>query len=194
MKKSKLALDLFWTMFKIGLFTFGGGVAMISLFQSELIQRKKWLDQDEFLDIIAIAESTPGPIAINTATHVGYKMIGVLGSALATLGVVLPSFIIVYVISLFLDAFLTFTVVQYAFCGIQACVVYLIISAGSKMLSSIKKTPFNVIVLSAVFLCMIVFSVLSVNFSTILCILACGVLGVVVYLLGLIKNRGEKNK
>ena len=92
MKKLKLLLTLFVTMFKIGLFTFGGGYAMIAIIEREIIERKKWIDNDEFLDIIAIAESTPGPLAINSATFVGYKIAGVLGSVFATLGVVLPSF------------------------------------------------------------------------------------------------------
>ena len=99
MKRIKALLELFLTMFKIGLFTFGGGYAMIAVFENEFISRKKWLESDEFLDMIAIAESTPGPIAINTATYIGYKVAGVLGSIFATLGVVLPSFIIILVIS-----------------------------------------------------------------------------------------------
>ena len=102
MKKSKTVLELFLTLFKIGAFTFGGGYAMLALLESELVSKKKWIEKDEFLDMVAIAESTPGPIAINSATYIGYKRAGVLGSAAATLGVVLPSFIIIYVISLFL--------------------------------------------------------------------------------------------
>ena len=98
----KKYLQLFTTLFKIGLFTFGGGYAMISLLENELVERKKWLEHDEFMDIVAVAESTPGPIAINCATYVGYKRVGVLGSAFATLGVCMPSFIIIYFISVFL--------------------------------------------------------------------------------------------
>ena len=125
MKNKKMLWELFSTLFKIGLFTFGGGYAMIAFFESEFVEKKKWLDKEEFLDMVAIAESTPGPIAINSATYVGYKNAGIIGAACATLGVVLPSFIIIYVISLFLDAFLTFELVGYAFKGIQAGVVYL---------------------------------------------------------------------
>ena len=98
MKKLKQLFFLFLTFFKIGLFTFGGGYAMIPIIEREAVDRKNWISKDEFLDILAIAESTPGPLAINSATFVGYKVCGVLGSVFATLGVVLPSFIIIFAI------------------------------------------------------------------------------------------------
>ena len=101
MKKLKQLFFLFLTFFKIGLFTFGGGYAMIPIIEREAVDRKNWISKDEFLDILAIAESTPGPLAINSATYVGYKVCGVLGSVFATLGVVLPSFIIIFAISFF---------------------------------------------------------------------------------------------
>ena len=138
MKRSKLILTLFLSFFKIGAFTFGGGYAMLSLLENEFVSKRGWLTKDEFLDMLAIAESTPGPIAINSATYIGYKTAGVAGSVCATLGVVLPSFIIIYVISLFLDTFLTFTLVANAFRGIQACVVYLIGSVGVKMFKQLE--------------------------------------------------------
>ena len=195
MKNKKMLLELFSTLFKIGLFTFGGGYAMIAFFESEFVEKKKWLDKEEFLDMVAIAESTPGPIAINSATYVGYKNAGVLGATCATLGVVLPSFIIIYVISLFLDAFLTFELVGYAFKGIQAGVVYLILSAGIKMLKGMKKNAMSVTILCAVLVCMIAFSVLAVDFSAILFILISGVIGLAVHFIGKIKaKRGEGSK
>ena len=195
MKNKKMLWELFSTLFKIGLFTFGGGYAMIAFFESEFVEKKKWLDKEEFLDMVAIAESTPGPIAINSATYVGYKNAGVLGAACATLGVVLPSFIIIYVISLFLDAFLTFQLVGYAFKGIQAGVVYLILSAGIKMLKGMKKNAMSVNILCAVLVCMIAFSVLAVEFSAILFILISGVIGLAVHFIGKIKaKRGEGSK
>ena len=181
MKKIKSLLEMFLTLFKIGLFTFGGGYAMIALLESELVEKKGWLEKDEFLDMVAIAESTPGPIAINCATYVGYKREGVLGSAVTTLGVCLPSFIIIYVISLFLDKFLTFELVGYAFKGIQACVVYLILSAGIKMLKGMKKDVMSIIIMITVLATLVTLSVLSVNFSTIIFILISGVVGLVVY-------------
>ncbi len=190
----KKYLQLFLTMFKIGLFTFGGGYAMIALLENEFVSKNKWVDKDEFLNMLAIAESTPGPIAINSATYLGYKMLGALGSLVATLGVVLPSFIIIFIISLFFDAFLSFTIVQHAFRGIQACVIYLILSAGIKMFKGIKKTPFNIIIAAAVTVCMLAFSVLAVKFSTIFYILICGTLGIAVYLFGRLGGKKEENK
>ena len=195
MKNKKMLWELFSTLFKIGLFTFGGGYAMIAFFESEFVEKKKWLDKEEFLDMVAIAESTPGPIAINSATYVGYKNAGVLGAACATLGVVLPSFIIIYVISLFLDAFLTFELVGYAFKGLQAGVVYLILSAGIKMLKGMKKNAMSVAILCAVLVCMIAFSILAVDFSAILFILISGVIGLAAHFIGKIKaKRGEGSK
>ena len=190
MGKIKGYLWLFLTMLKIGLFTFGGGYAMIALLENEFVAKKKWLDKNEFLDVAAIAESTPGPIAINAATYIGYKNSGVIGSMIATLGICIPSFVIIYAISLFFDAFLSLTLVAYAFQGIQICVVYLILTAGLKMLKQMKKTAFNIIIISITLICMVVFSLFAVKFSTIFYILISGICGVVVYLLG--KIRKEK--
>ena len=191
-KKIKGYLPLFLTMLKIGLFTFGGGYAMIALFENEFVEKKKWLEKDEFLDVAAIAESTPGPIAINAATYIGYKNAGIIGSIIATLGICIPSFIIIYAISLFFDAFLSLTLVAYAFKGIQICVVYLILTAGLKMLAHMKKNAFNIIIISITLICMVVFSLFAVKFSTIFYIMISGACGVVVYLLG--KNRKEKKQ
>ena len=188
MKKSKECLTLFLTMLKIGLFTFGGGYAMIALLENEFVSRKKWLEQEEFLDVAAIAESTPGPIAINAATYIGYKRAGMLGSVIATVGVCLPSFAIIYAISLFFDTFLSLIYVQYAFKGIQVCVIYLILSAGLKMLKQIKKNIFNVTIVFLTIVCMVTLSVLAVRFSTVFYILISGTVGVVVYLLNQLRK------
>ena len=187
-----MLIKLFFTMLKIGLFTFGGGYAMIALLENEFVEKKKWLSKDEFLNIAAIAESTPGPIAINSATYIGYKNAGVPGSVSATLGVCIPSFVIIYIISLFFDAFLSFTYVEYAFRGIQVCVVYLILSAGIKMLKGIEKNAFNIIVITATLLCMVLFSVFAVSFSTVFYILISGAAGVLIYLIGKIRRTGQK--
>ena len=192
MRKIKDYLSLFLTMLKIGLFTFGGGYAMIALLENEFVEKKKWLDKDEFLDVAAIAESTPGPIAINAATYIGYKNSGIIGSIIATLGICIPSFVIIYAISLFFDAFLSFTLVAYAFKGIQICVVYLILTAGLKMLKQMKKTTFNMIIISLTLICMIVFSLFAVKFSTIFYILISGACGVAVYLLGKIRKEEKQ--
>ena len=188
--KIKGYLSLFLTMLKIGLFTFGGGYAMIALLENEFVEKKKWLEKDEFLDVAAIAESTPGPIAINAATYIGYINTGIICSMIATLGICIPSFVIIYAISLFFDVFLSLTLVEYAFKGIQICVVYLILTAGLKMLKQMKKNAFNVIIISITLICMVVFSLFAVKFSTIFYKPISGICGVVVYLLG--KIRKEK--
>lgn len=191
-KKIKGYLSLFLTMLKIGLFTFGGGYAMIALLENEFVEKKKWLEKDEFLDVAAIAESTPGPIAINAATYIGYKNAGIIGSIIATLGICIPSFIIVYAISLFFDAFLSLTLVAYAFKGIQICVVYLILTAGLKMLAHMKKNAFNIIIISITLICMVVFSLFAVKFSTIFYMMISGACGVVLYLLGKIRKEEKR--
>ena len=188
MKKGKLISSLFLTMLKIGLFTFGGGYAMIALLENEFVSKRAWIDKDEFLDMAAIAESTPGPIAINAATYIGYKKAGFLGAAISTLGMCIPSFVIIYAISLFFDAFLSLELVRYAFMGIRVGVIYLILSAGIRMLKGIKKTPFNISVIAAVAVCMSTLTLLSRNFSTVIYILVCGVLGVVLYLVKRVKG------
>ena len=175
---------LFFTLFKIGLFTFGGGYAMIALLEEEFIQRRKWLDKDEFLDMTAIAESTPGPVAINSATYLGYKLAKVPGAATATVAVCLPSFLIIYAISLFFEQFTQLTVIANAFKGIQVCVIYLIFSAGVRMLKALDKSPFATGVLAAVMLVMVGLSLAGVSVSSILLILLSGAAGMAAWLIG----------
>lgn len=175
---------LFFTFFKIGLFTFGGGYAMIALLEEEFIQRRKWLDKNEFLDMTAIAESTPGPVAINSATYLGYKLAKVPGAATATVAVCLPSFLIIYAISLFFEQFTQLTVIANAFKGIQVCVIYLIFSAGVRMLKSLDKSLFATGVLAAVMLVMVGLSLAGVSVSSILLILLSGAAGVAAWLIG----------
>lgn len=175
---------LFFTFFEIGLFTFGGGYAMIALLEEEFIQRRKWLDKDEFLDMTAIAESTPGPVAINSATYLGYKLAKIPGAATATVAVCLPSFLIIYAISLFFEQFTQLTVIANAFKGIQVCVIYLIFSAGVRMLKALDKSPFATGVLAAVMLVMVGLSLAGVSVSSILLILLSGAAGVAAWLIG----------
>ena len=181
---------LFFTFFKIGLFTFGGGYAMIALLEEEFIQRRKWLDKDEFLDMTAIAESTPGPVAINSATYLGYKLTKVPGAATATVAVCLPSFLIIYAISLFFEQFTQLTVIANAFKGIQVCVIYLIFSAGVRMLKALDKSPFAIGVFAAVMLVMVGLSLAGVSVSSILLILLSGAAGVAAWLIG--RRKEEK--
>ena len=183
MKKRSILWTLFLTMLRIGAFTFGGGYAMIALLQDEFVEKKKWIDKDEFLDLVAIAESTPGPIAINSSTYIGYRMGGFIGAVVSTIAMCLPSFVIIYLISLFFDAFLQLEIVANAFRGIRVCVVFLILSAGWKMLKGIHKDPLSIAILSMTILLMIIFSIFSVNFSTIFFILIAGLAGLTALLL-----------
>ena len=187
--KSKTLPTLFFTMLKIGLFTFGGGYAMIALLENEFVTKRGWLEQEEFLDVAAIAESTPGPIAINSATYIGYKQAGILGSVVATLGMTLPSFCIIYAISLFFDAFLSLTAVACAFRGIQIAVLYLILSAGLRMLKKMKKTPFSWAVLLLTLIGMVTLTLFSMKLSTIVYILAGGTAGVALWLIRRLRRR-----
>ena len=189
MKKLKNCLALFVSFFKIGLITFGGGYAMIAIIESELVEKKKWIEKTEFLDVIAIAESTPGPIAINSATFIGYKRGGFWGSFFATLGVVMPSFIIIFAISFFFEKFLSLEYVGYAFKGIQACVAYLILSAGIKMFKGLKKNAFNVVLFGLTVAVMVTLDLLAVSFSSVYYILIGGAVGIVVYLVSFTKDK-----
>ena len=177
----KKYLSLAWTMFKIGLFTFGGGYAMIALLEHEFVEKKGWIKSEEFLDMVALAESTPGPIAVNAATYLGYRRGGVAGSAVATLFVCLPSFSIIYLISLFFDRFLELPYVHSAFRGIQACVVFLILSAGWRMLKKLKRNALNLTLVPLTALVLVLFSIFSVKFSAIFYVLIGGVVGLAVF-------------
>lgn len=179
----KKILVLFLTFLKIGAFTFGGGYAMLALLENEFVSKKKWIEKDEFLDMIAIAESTPGPVAVNSATYIGYTTAGFFGALFSTLGVVLPSFLIIYVISLFFDRFLALEYVGYAFRGIQVCVVYLILSAGIKFFKALEKNLWNILICVLVLGAMVAFSIFAVNFSAIFYILLCGGAGLFAHLL-----------
>ena len=192
MSKVKLLFKLFLTMLKIGLFTFGGGYAMIHILDNEFVVKKKWLDSEEFLDLVAIAESTPGPIAINCATFIGYKKAGFLGALFSTVGMCIPSLSVIYLISLFFNRFLSIAWVSSAFRGIQICVVFLILSAGFKMLKKSKKTPFTLTVMGVTFTSSVVLSLCSVSFSSIFYVLIFGCIGLLLYAISTIGNRGKK--
>ena len=192
MNKFKTSLKLFFTMLKIGLFTFGGGYAMVVLLEHELVEKKGWIEKSDFYDMLAIAESTPGPIAINSATFIGYRLAGVLGSIFATVAVCIPSVVIIYLISLFFDAFLSITIVAYAFKGIQACVCYLILSAGIKMIKKLKKNALTITLTSLTFLVYIAFTLFSVNFSSIFYILIGAGVSLTVYVISLASKKFKK--
>ena len=172
--KWKTLWQVFATFFKIGAFTFGGGYAMIPLIQRETVENHKWVTEDDILEIIAIAESTPGPIAINSATFVGYRTCGVMGSAVATLGVVLPSFVIIFAISFVLRQFQELKAVQYAFNGIRAGVMALLCKALWGMYKKNKKNWASYIVMAGSFLLTAV-----VDVSVLPVLAGCAVFGLV---------------
>ena len=173
--KAKRILALFLTFFKIGAFTFGGGYAMIPLIQREIVEKHGWMTDEDILDIFAIAESTPGPIAINCATYAGFVRDGLPGAAAATLGVVLPSFTIIYLISMFLEHFLEIRIIASAFMGIKLCVALLIINAGINMLKKMKKKKLSLVLLSAGFLMMLGALLFGVKLSAIVLMVGAGV-------------------
>lgn len=172
--KMKTLWELFITFFKIGGFTFGGGYAMIPLIQAEAVERKKWITDDDILEIVAIAESTPGPVAINSATFVGYRTAGIMGSVCATLGVVLPSFVIILLISFVLREFQKIKAVQYAFNGIRVGVLALLCKALWNMYKKSPKGWVSYVVMGSSF---ILAAFLKVNIFIV--IVACAVFGLV---------------
>ena len=185
----KELFELFITFFKIGLFTFGGGYAMIPLIENICVEKKEWITNDEMMNITVIAESTPGPIAINCATYVGLKKKGIWGSVAATFGVVLPSFIIILLISFFLDRFLQIKWVASAFRGIKIAVGILIIGAAVKMITKTEKKPLYIIIISVAFAAMMLINIFSLKVSTIVLMLSAAAAGLIAYL---IKRRTEK--
>ena len=190
----KKYIKLFFVMLKIGLFTFGGGYAMIALLENEFVSKLKWINEEEFTDMVAISESTPGPIAINSATYIGYKIGSILGSFICTVAICIPSFVIIYIISLFFNAFMEIQWIAAAFKGIQVCVVYLILSAGIRMLIKMKKTAFNIIIIAVTSVCMILFSIFAVDFSSVLYILISGIIGLLFYTIKRMQDKKRKEK
>lgn len=176
-----ILLDLFLTFAKIGLFTFGGGYAMISMIQDNCVERKQWITHSEMMNITVIAESTPGPIAINCATFTGYKKAGFIGSVVATLGMVIPSFIVIYLISMFLDNFLELTIIANAFKGIKIAVGILILDAAVTMIKKMpkKRLPRAIMICS----CIVMFciNIFALNFSSISLMLIAAVISLIIF-------------
>jgi len=177
-----MLLELFLTFAKIGLFTFGGGYAMIAVVEDTCVGQKKWITHEEMMELIVLAESTPGPIAINCATYVGYKEKGILGAVAATVGMVLPSLVIIYAISMFLNRFLEIGIIASAFKGIKVGVSVIIINAGVKLLKDVPKTGLPRIILFCAFAAMLLINALALDFSTVWLLVAAGVVGLSVYL------------
>ncbi len=186
MKNSRIrtCADLFLTFLRIGLFTFGGGYAMLSIIEDICVEKKKWITHDEFLNLIVVAESTPGPVAINSATYIGYRQGGMAGACAATVGVIVPSFVIIYVISMFLDNFLEIRVIASAFRGIKVGVGFLIVNAA---LNLIKKMPMGKlcrVILVVSIAAMLLINVFSWNFSSISMMLIAGAVSLAAYCAG----------
>ena len=174
--------ELFLVFAKIGLFTFGGGYAMISIIEYNCVEKKNWISHEDMMEFTVIAESTPGPIAINLATAIGYRQAGMIGAVAATLGVVLPSFTIIYLISNMLDNFLEITLVAKAFKGIKVGVGILILNAGINMIKKMKIKPFPVAVAVCSGIVMLAANFFSVNISSITVMLAAGFVSLVLCL------------
>ena len=177
-----ILLDLFLTFAKIGLFTFGGGYAMISLIDCSCVESKQWITHDEMMDITVIAESTPGPIAINCATYVGYKQKGLVGAVAATVGIVLPSFCIIFLISSFLDGFLKIAWVAHAFMGIKIAVGILILDASVKMICKMPKKPLPLAIMGGAFCAMMLINIVAMRVTSITLMLIAGILSLSIFL------------
>lgn len=184
-----LLIELFFTFAKVGLFTFGGGYAMLSLIENVCVAEKKWITHDEMMNITVIAESTPGPIAINCATYVGFKKGKLPGAIFATVGMILPSFAIIYLISRYLDRFLEIKWVASAFQGIKMAVGILIIDAAVKLLGKMKKSLFQTIIIVCSTMVMILISVFSLHISSMILMVVAALIGVAVFMI-----RGEAGK
>ena len=170
---------------------------MISLLENEFVSKRKWLDAEEFLDMVAIAESTPGPIAINGATYIGYRVARLPGAIFGTVGVVTPSFVIIYLISLFFRRFLSVAWVASAFRGIQVAVVFLIFAAALRLFKKLSKTPFTLTVFIAVTLAAVALSLFAIRFSSVWFVLIGAALGLFAYLFALLhrdKGDGEQKQ
>jgi len=178
-----ILLDLFFTFAKIGLFTFGGGYAMISMIEHNCVERKQWITHDELMNVTVIAESTPGPIAINCATFTGYKKAGFTGALMATLGIVLPSFSVIFLISKFLDNFLELTIIANAFKGIKIAVGLLILDAAITMIKKMHKKILPRVIMVCSCIAMLCINLFAWNFSSINLMLIAAVVSLTVFVL-----------
>ena len=185
-----MLLELFLTFMKIGMFTFGGGYAMISVVENACVEDKHWITRDDMMNITVIAESTPGPIAINCATFVGYKKRGLIGAAVATTGMILPSFLIIYLVARFLDSFLEISWIAHAFEGIKLAVGILIIDAGVKMLKQIPARTLPRLIMACAFSAMLLIDILALRISSIALLLIAAAVSLVLFTISQNIERG----
>ena len=185
-----MLFELFITFLKIGMFTFGGGYAMISVVENACVEDKHWITPDDMMNITVIAESTPGPIAINCATFVGYKKRGLIGAAVATTGMILPSFLIIYLVARFLDSFLEISWIAHAFEGIKLAVGILIIDAGVKMLKQIPARTLPRLIMACAFSAMLLIDILALRISSIALLLIAAAVSLVLFTISQKIERG----
>ena len=183
-----ILLQLFLTFAKIGAFTFGGGYAMLAIISENCVDKKKWITADDMMNITVIAETTPGPVSVNCATFTGYRTAGIAGAVAATVGLVLPSFLVIFLISLFLDNLLEITMIAYAFTGIKIGVGFLVLDAAMGMMKKLSKDTMNQVFLWGACGIMLLTDILAVNFSTITMMVICAVVSLAVYLVN--KQKG----
>lgn len=184
--------ELFGSFFKIGLFTVGGGYAMIPMIEDCCVDEKGWMTHDEMMDITVIAESTPGPIAINCATYVGYRRGGIWGALAATIGVSLPSFIIIFVISRFFEHFLEYKPIASAFKGIKIAVKIVLLEEAIHMFKLMPRRPLQWGLAAAAFLIMLAADVIGLSVSSIILLAAGGLISLAVFSAGQRKKEGDR--
>ena len=176
-----LVFELFFTFLKIGLFTFGGGYAMISVIERICVEEKGWISHEDMMDVVVLAESTPGPIAINCATFVGNRQAGLTGALAATLGMVLPSFLVIFLVSTLLDRFLEIRLIASAFRGIKLAVGVLILDAGRRLLQRRKKTPLSWVIFIGSFLLMLAINFFELPLSSVILMIGAATVSMLAY-------------
>ena len=191
----KIIVDLFLIFAKIGLFTFGGGYGMISLIKEECVEKRNWVEDDEFVNIIAVSESTPGPIAVNMATYIGFKKAGILGAIFATLGVISPSIIVLYIVSVFFKDLLKIEIVDKAFKGIRIAVGIIIVRSAITLMEHEVKTTNNknttIFLLLAFSTVILILYILKIHVNTLHVIVVAFIISILILLYNNIM-RGKK--
>lgn len=187
-------LELFFTFMKIGLFTFGGGLAMLSLIEEECVGKRHWITHEDVMDVTVIAESTPGPVAINCATFVGFQQAGVLGAIVATVGVVIPSFVIIYVIALFMNDFMEYTIMANALKGITVAVGITILDVGISMIIEMKKNKQSVGIMLTAFVLMLLTDIFAWNLSSVTLLFVAAIFSLVAFQIKKIYGKREQGK
>ena len=193
-QQMRTLLELFFTFMKIGLFTFGGGLAMLSLIEEECVGKRHWITHEDIMDVTVIAESTPGPVAINCATFVGFQQAGVLGAIVATVGVVIPSFVIIYVIALFMNDFMEYTIVANALKGITVAVGITILDVGISMIIEMKKNKQSVGIMLTAFVLMLLADIFAWNLSSVTLLFVAAIFSLVAFQIKKIYGKREQEK